>query len=256
MDSKKQISEDLKRFNSIIGYDVSGKNMINEAPGDEEFDFEAEETEGEETEGGAEGEEGADNPDFDFGGEDIEGDTEEVDVEGGEEPVEDEFGTAGEFSAVDDLEAAGDEDVEEIDVTDIVTKSEEAVDKSQEAVSIGQENSEYLKALTDKLTNLEAQLVKMDTIASKIGKLENEVKTPEEKLELRSLDSYPFNMKLSDYWNEKAEQDDNYKITSGVSVEDGKKKEYVLDKEVVDSDYNELEVKNSFNPELDDNTQY
>lgn len=251
MDIKKQLSEDLKRFNKIIDYNTNGDNMINEAPGDEgeEFDFEAEETEeteGGETEGDAEGEEGTDNPDFDFeAGE--EGGEAEGDFGGDEEPVEDEFGTASEFSAADEIET--DEEVEEIDVTDIVTKSEEAVDKSQEAVSIGQENSEYLKALTDKLTNLEAQLVKMDTIASKIGKLEKEVKTPEEKLELRSLDSYPFNMKLSDYWNEKVDQDDNYQITTGVSVEDGKKKEYVLDKEIIDNDYDEIDIQNSFNPE-------
>jgi len=253
MDIKKQLSEDLKRFNSIIEYDINGKNVINEAPGDEEgeeFDFEAEE----ETEGGEEPVEGGDNPDFDFGGEE-ETEGGEEPFEGGEEPVEDEFGTASEFSAADELES-DEEDVEEIDVTDIVMKSDEAKDMSQQAVSIGQENSEYLKSLTDKLSNLEAQLVKMDTIASKIGKLEKEVKTPEEKLELRSLDSYPFNLKLSDYWNEKAEEDDNYRISSGVSTENGQKKEYVLDKEVVDSDYNELEVKNSFNPEVDDNTQY
>ena len=42
--NKQQLLEDLKRFNSIVGYDVTGKKMINEAPEDEEeggdeFDF-------------------------------------------------------------------------------------------------------------------------------------------------------------------------------------------------------------------------
>ena len=254
---KEQIQEELNRFNSILKYDLKGVKVISEAPGDEEeFDFEAE-TE----EGGEEPAEGGDNPDFDFGAEEggeeafgaeggeeafgVEGGEEAFGVEGGEE-VEDEFGTASEFSAADELE--GEEEVEEIDVTDIVMKSDEAKDMSQEAVSIGQENSEYLKSLTDKLTNLEAQLVKMDTIASKIGKIEQDIKTPEEKLELRSLDSYPFNVNLSDYWNDKASEDDNYNISTGVSVEDGGKKEYVLDKEIIDKDYDEMDIKNSFNP--------
>jgi len=262
---KQQIQEELNRFNSILKYDLKGVKVISEAPGDEEeFDFEAE-TE----EGGEEPAEGGDNPDFDFGAEEggeeafgaeggvegednsdfdfgAEGGEESFGAEGGEE-VEDEFGTASEFSAADELEGA-DEDVEEIDVTDIVMKSDEAKDMSQQAVSIGQENSEYLKSLTDKLTNLEAQLVKMDTIASKIGKIEQDIKTPEEKLELRSLDSYPFNINLSDYWNDKASEDDNYSISTGVSVKDGDKKEYVLDKEIIDKDYDEMDIKNSFNP--------
>jgi len=244
---KQQIQEELNRFNSILKYDLKGVKVISEAPGDEEeFDFEAE-TE----EGGEEPAEGGDNPDFDFGAE--EGDEEAFGTEGGEEggeegeEVEDEFGTASEFSAADELEG-DDEDVEEIDVTDIVMKSDEAKDMSQQAVSIGQENSEYLKSLTDKLTNLEAQLVKMDTIASKIGKIEQDIKTPEEKLELRSLDSYPFNINLSDYWNDKASEDDNYSISTGVSVKDSDKKEYVLDKEIIDKDYDEMDIKNSFNP--------
>ena len=244
---KQQIQEELNRFNSILKYDLKGVKVISEAPGDEEeFDFEAE-TE----EGGEEPAEGGDNPDFDFGAE--EGGEEAFGTEGGEEggeegeEVEDEFGTASEFSAADELEG-DDEDVEEIDVTDIVMKSDEAKDMSQQAVSIGQENSEYLKSLTDKLTNLEAQLVKMDTIASKIGKIEQDIKTPEEKLELRSLDSYPFNINLSDYWNDKASEDDNYSISTGVSVKDSDKKEYVLDKEIIDKDYDEMDIKNSFNP--------
>ena len=36
MTNKEQLSEDLKRFNSIIGYDITGKKTINEAPEDEE----------------------------------------------------------------------------------------------------------------------------------------------------------------------------------------------------------------------------
>ena len=44
----------------------------------------------------------------------------------------------------------------------------------------------------------------MDTILNKINDLEQKVekyrqKSPEEKLQLRSLDSYPYNQKLTDF---------------------------------------------------------
>lgn len=245
--SNKNLREDLERFKSLIGYDPTKGSDLSEAKvrktapgyltedepeeegGEDEFDFGGEETE--ETGGGEE------NTDFDFGDE---GTPEEET----EEPVEDEFGTADEFSVADELETQEDE-VEEIDVTSIVSKSDEAKQMAQQAVTVGQQNNEYLKTLTDKLSNLESQLSKMDTIASKLGKLEQDIKTPEEKLELRSLDSFPFNMKLTDYWEDKASKDSRYKIYSGTEEEN--KKEYRLTKDDVDSDYNEQDIKNSFN---------
>jgi len=249
-----KINEDLNRFKKLLGYDPSKGNTItervqpwryslNEAePEDEgkeddeensDFDF-GDETNPEDEEGG-----------FDFGSEEGDSEGEETDTE--EEPTEDEFGTADEFSASDEL-ADEDSDVEEIDVTDIVKKSDEASEFAKQALTVGQENGEFLKSLTDKLSNLEAQLTKMDTIASKISKLEQDVKTPEEKLELRSLDSYPFNMKLTDYWNEKAAKNKHYNITGGESTIDGEEKEYRLTQKDID-DYNDVDIKKSFVPE-------
>jgi len=165
---------------------------------------------------------------------------------GDDEEETDAFDTASEFSAADDLEGEG-EEVEEIDVTAIVNKSDEAKDLAQQAVNVGTENGQFLKSLTDKLSNLENQLSKMDNIASKINKLEKDVKSPEEQLELRSLDSFPFNMKLSDYWQEKS-KDDRYRISTGEEVSDGQTKEYVLTPEELENSYSEEEIKNTFNP--------
>ena len=265
MDNK-ELNEDLNKFKSLLGYDPT-KGVITEKVGPNRSEYnnsgyfgeseminEADPEEEEATEEPAAEEGGEEeNLDFDFGDEgspEEEGATEEPAAEeGGEEPaVEDEFGTADEFSAADDLEGAGDEEVEEIDVTAIVKGSDEAKEMAQQAVTVGQENSSYLQSLTDKLSNLEAQLSKMDDIASKIGKLEQDIKTPEEKLELRSLDSYPFNMKLSDYWEEKASKDDRYRISSGEEMEDGEKKEFVLNPNELEADYSEEEIKKSFNP--------
>jgi hypothetical protein len=254
----KKLTEDLNRFKSLMGYDPTKGVELNEAKTRKTYLAEADPEEGEEA--GAEEET---NDEFDFGGEGEDAGTEEGGEEGntdfdfgdegspedeGGEEMEDEFGTASEFSAADDLEVADDEEVEEIDVTAIVQGSDEAKEMAQQAVTVGQENSSYLKSLTDKLSNLESQLSKMDTIASKIGKLEQDIKTPEEKLELRSLDSYPFNMKLSDYWEDKASKDDRYRISSGEEMEDGKQKEFVLNPEEIQNDFSEDDIKKSFNP--------
>jgi hypothetical protein len=254
----KKLTEDLNRFKSLMGYDPTKGVELNEAKTRKTYLAEADPEEGDEA--GAEEET---NDEFDFGGEGEDAGTEEGGEEGntdfdfgdegspedeGGEEMEDEFGTASEFSAADDLEVADDEEVEEIDVTAIVQGSDEAKEMAQQAVTVGQENSSYLKSLTDKLSNLESQLSKMDTIASKIGKLEQDIKTPEEKLELRSLDSYPFNMKLSDYWEDKASKDDRYRISSGEEMEDGKQKEFVLNPEEIQNDFSEDDIKKSFNP--------
>lgn len=250
--AKNNINEDLKRFNSILGYDPSKGNSINEKVQPWRYSLNEAEP-GEEDESTEETEE--ENTDFDFGDAGNPEDTAvEDEMEGGDEVEEkegkeptDEFGTADEFSAADELESE-DSDVEEIDVTDIIKKSDEATDFAKQALTVGQENGQFLQSLTDKLSNLEAQIMKMDTIASKITKLEQDIKTPEEKLELRSLDSYPFNMKLTDYWEEKAAKDKNYRISGGESFENGEKKEYVITPEMV-NDINPTEIKDSFIPE-------
>lgn len=242
MANKQQISEDLKRFKSIIGYDVTGKKKLNEAPEDE-FDFGGEE-------GGDETADKETGDEFDFGAD--EGGDKAADTEGGdfdfgdegspedEAGAEDEFGTADEFSAADDIEMAED-DVEEIDVTDIVNKSEDAKKSAEEATQLSQQTNSFVKDLMDKFSNLEAQLTKMDTIMSKVSKIESDIKTPEEKLELRSLDSYPFNMKLTDYWSDKmGEPDNNYSVG-------GENEVYEITKDDL-KDYNEIDIKNSFNP--------
>ena len=250
--AKKDIREDLSRFNEILGYSPEKGGMVNERKVRKAYLAEDEPEEGGEEENtdfdfGDEGspEEGGEeeNTDFDFGDEEMEMDL------GGEEGEEetDEFGTAGEFSAADELEDIESE-VEEIDVTAIVDKSDEAKEAAEQAVSVSQQNSEYIKTVTDRIENLTAQLSKMDSILGKVTELERQIKTPEEKLELRSLDSYPFNLKLTDYWEDKAQQNDNYKVTTG-----DKQKEYTISKEDVD-EYNEEEIANSFNPEGDDVT--
>ena len=90
---------------------------------------------------------------------------------------------------------------------------------------------------------MESKLANMDQIVSKLNDLEAKVekyrvKTPEEKLELRSLDSYPFNQKLTDFFEDKEE---DFEKTG---------KEYVLTSDDVDN-FTASDVKDSFNDGID-----
>jgi hypothetical protein len=80
----------------------------------------------------------------------------------------------------------------------------------------------------------------MDTLVNKINDLEVKFdkfrpKTPVEKLELRSLDSGPFNQKLSDFFEDKQED-----------MEKSGKNEYVLTTDQVE-EISPREVRDTFN---------
>lgn len=95
----------------------------------------------------------------------------------------------------------GGEGSEELDITDLVN--------SQKNIETKQE--EYFQNLFSHLENLENKLAEMDQIVNKLNSLETKVekmrpKTPQEKLELRSLDSFPFNQKLTDFFDDKQDE--------------------------------------------------
>ena len=132
-----------------------------------------------------------------------------------------------------DVEKVGEGDstgkTEEMDITDLV-KSQKKVEEKQE---------EYFENLFQHLDNLETKLGEMDGIMSKLNDLEMKVekyreKTPQEKLELRSLDSGPFNQKLSQFFDDKEED-----------MEKSGKNEYILTQDDVE-DYSPIEIKKTF----------
>jgi hypothetical protein len=137
-----------------------------------------------------------------------------------------------------DVEKVGDEKEkrEELEITDLV-QSQQNVEKKQE---------EYFENLFKHLEDLESKLGNMDSIVSKLNDLEAKVekyrpKTPEEKLELRSLDSGPFNQKLSEFFEDK--QGD---------LEKAGKNEYVLTSDEVEG-FSPNEIKKSFRNFDDEN---
>jgi len=137
-----------------------------------------------------------------------------------EEPIEDPMAMA---------EPAGDEI--EVDVTALVDTAEEA---KEEVVN-------KMEDLMGKLSDLESKVGGMDQVISKITSLEDEIKqrnpTPIEKLELRSLDSYPYNVKLTDFWSDKGMLD------TDVEVEEP---ELTLTMDDVKADYDEVNIAKSF----------
>ena len=142
-----------------------------------------------------------------------------------------------------DVEKVGDEGseetgTEELEITDLV--------KSQQNIETKQE--EYFNNLFNQLSNLESKLNDMGSIFSKLNDIETKIeqyreKTPQEKLELRSLDSGPFNQKLSDFFVDKEED-----------MEKSGKNEYVLTTDEVEN-YTPSEIKTTFN-DFGEESQY
>tara|TARA_Y100001938_G_C8011316_1_gene390206 strand:- start:483 stop:1106 length:624 start_codon:yes stop_codon:yes gene_type:complete len=161
-------------------------------------------------------------------GEEVEGEEEELDLETGDEDLD--MG----------MEEEGDSDVEELDVTDIVTMTKETGEKADTVSKEISTQSKRIEDLIGKLDSLENQLGDMDKIINQMNNLETKFEdlkpaTPQEKLELRSLDSGPFTQKPHEFWDEKnaelAKQPDKH--------------EYVLTADEV-ADYNETDIKNSW----------
>lgn len=140
-------------------------------------------------------------------------DVEKIDDEGKSEEKKDEEGG----------------DSEELDITELVTTQKDIQSKQDD----------YFENLFGQLSKLESRLGEMDAIMNKLNALENKIekyreKTPQEKLELRSYDSYPFNQKLSQFFDDKSDE-----------MEKTGKNDYVLTPDDV-TDINVNDIKNSF----------
>jgi hypothetical protein len=151
----------------------------------------------------------------------------------GAEPTPIDVETDDEVEKIDEKGKSeeGKGDSEELDVTDLV--------KSQENIETKQE--EYFNNLFSQLSNLEGKLKEMDGVMAKLNALENKIekyreKTPQEKLDLRKYDSYPFNQKLSDFFNDKQ---DEFEKTG--------KTDYILTTDDV-TDISDSEIKDTFLP--------
>lgn len=137
------------------------------------------------------------------------------------------------------------DNTEEIDITDLVNMTKNIkkdIDKNKD------EHSNVISKMDDvfsKLNDLEGKLSQMDSLLSKIDQLSSKVETmkeptPVEKLEMRSLDSYPFNQNPQQFFVQKQDQ-----------MKASGKNEYILTKDEIQN-YSKDDIKKSFNPEDDE----
>lgn len=151
------------------------------------------------------------------------------------DPDVEEIGDEGEETSTDiSSDVSTESGTEEIDITELVN-TQKSIESKQE---------EYMNSMMGKLEDLEQKLSQMDSIFQKINDLETTVekyrpKSAEEKLQLRALDSYPYNQKLSDFFLEKEPQ-----------FEKQGKQEYILKPEDVE-DVDKTQIRKSFDSGLD-----
>lgn len=148
------------------------------------------------------------------------------------------------------MDASGSDSTEEIDITDLVNMTK-SIKKDIESKKTENDNvNNKMDDVFSKLTELEGKLSQMDQLMSKIDQLGSKVETmkepnAQEKLEMRSLDSYPFSQNPQQFFAMK--QDEMRK--SG-------KNEYVLTKRDIESYPRESIIK-TFNPlEQDDEFRF
>lgn len=126
----------------------------------------------------------------------------------------------------DEVEKIGDEGQteevesgsEELDITDLVN-SQKGMESKQ---------NEYFDMMFKQLEGLQSKLSEMENLVTKLNDIETKIekyrpKSPQEKLELRSLDSGPFHQKLTDFFDDKQED-----------LEKSGKNEYVLTSDEVE----------------------
>lgn len=235
MNNRKLIAEDLKRYKQLLEYtfyvpedkekDLNGDLLL-----DDSFLTEQDPA--------------GDDPFMDLAAPDEEpvnapatGDTgtTTTDTEGEDLEIEDEFADTGETATTDTSSSDG---TVEVDVTDIVDNTE-ATKTSVEGVS------SKMDELLSKLTELEGQVSNMDQVITKIDTLEKEIEkrnpTPVERLEMRSMNSFPYSVKLTDFWADK----------EGYDATGENEEEYVLRQSDVEN-YDKNEIRGSFNGQMKD----
>ena len=133
-----------------------------------------------------------------------------------------------------DVEEVGkegeEEEGEELDITDLVTAQKNIENKQEE----------YFQNLFKQLEAMDSKLKEMDGMTNRLTSIEDKIekyrpKTPQEKLELRSLDSGPFKQKLSDFFVDKQQE-----------MEQSGKNEYILTTDEV-KQYSPNQIEDTFN---------
>jgi hypothetical protein len=153
-------------------------------------------------------------------------------------------GDMPDFGDDDDLEPDEDDDV--LDLDDL-TDAQEKLNSKQN--NLGKDFGQLDGRIEKLLSAVETMKDTIDhnnaDITALKAELQKRVPTNTERLNMRSLDSYPFNVNPVDYWKRKESEG----IYSTGSDEVDKPKEYTITKDDVDN-YNDSEIANSLDPNL------
>jgi len=137
-----------------------------------------------------------------------------------------------------------DDTTEEVDITDLVNMIKD-VKRDLDEPTEDPAESQKMDDVFSKLGELEGKLGEMDQVLAKIDQLGAQIEaskppTPVEKLEMRSLDSGPFDKNPAEFFQGKQEE-----------MRKAGKNEYVLTKGDVDN-YGKYDMMKSFNPSARD----
>jgi uncharacterized protein YoxC len=140
--------------------------------------------------------------------------------------------------------AAGDEPTEEIDVTDIVQDTKAVSQKTDNISAKVDQTLQQVNGMLEKINSLEQNVQKMDQAIGKIDAIYQQVElskppTPEEVKEVMAQNSYPFNVQIDKYGKEGTAKNQT-------ELEQGKNKKLSLSGLL--GDFNERDIRNSFNP--------
>jgi len=224
MNLEKQLHEELMRYRSINKY---GKNLIQEQEepvGDAPLDDIP-----------------AEGPVGDAPVDDLPVDDIPMDDIPAEEPV-------GDAPVDEPVDGGIEPDVEEVDITDLVNMTKNIKNDLDTSKTDNDQVMGKMGDLFSKLDDLESKLSQMDNVITKIDGLESKVEdmkepTAVERLEMRSLDSYPFSQNPAEFFSQKQ-----------LDMKASGKNEYVITKQDV-SDYNPGEMRDSFNQEKPDENE-
>ena len=138
-------------------------------------------------------------------------------------------------------EVPAESDTEELDITDLVNMTKSIKNDLDDSKSEHQGVITKMDDVFTKLNDLEQKLANMDMVMAKIDELGNKIEqvkepSPEERLQMRSLDSYPFNQNPQQFFAQK----------QGEMRASGKN-EYVLTKDDIQN-YSQETIRDTFNP--------
>lgn len=168
-------------------------------------------------------------------------DDEDIDIDSldGENEVQPQPESPNDVNA--SLQSINPENMQGVDVTDLVKKQDEVLQKFNDIIGKMNHFSDIDKTVNKTSQEVDSLKRELQTKIDSFGKeLEKRLPTDKEKLKLQSLNSYPYNIPIDDYFINTG------RIDMNKEEENKKADDFILKVEDIENGYNEFDVKNSF----------